>query len=191
MFNILVFLGNAEGSKNANSRSGPTIAVWHIVVSLISGMVVCIFVFYIVRRSRRRWFERRKLEAKPEKTVDDSIYQDLDLTKMGTEDNYQSLTGNVARISEDAGDDYQNVDVRKTKEQDNGQRLEGNACYIRNFPYATFHSKLDWNDNLAAIFEAKLVNNRLSSSVLFYCFSRRGWHHSSGNVPIFGVLILI
>ena len=36
------------------------------------------------------------------------------------------------------------------------------------------NSKLDWNDNLAAIFEAKLVINRLSSSVLFYCFSRRG-----------------
>ena len=50
------------------------------------------------------------------------------------------------------------------------------------------NSKLDWNDNLAAIFEAKLVINRLSSSVLFYCFSRRGWHHSSGNVPIFDVL---
>ena len=36
------------------------------------------------------------------------------------------------------------------------------------------NSKLDWNDNLAAIFEAKVVINRLSSSVLFYCFSRRG-----------------
>ena len=38
----------------------------------------------------------------------------------------------------------------------------------------TVNSKLDWNDKLAAIFEAKLVINRLSSSVLFYCFSRHG-----------------
>ena len=30
--------------------------------------------------------------------------------------------------------------------------------------YITVNSKLDWNDNLAAIFEAKLVINRLSSS---------------------------
>ena len=101
------------------------------MVSLISGIVVCIFVFYIVRRSRRRWFKRRKPEAKPEKTVDDSIYQDLDLTKMGTEDNYQSLTGNVARrnkVADDdyeSPDDYQDLDVTKMNTEDNYQSLEG------------------------------------------------------------------
>ena len=42
------------------------------------------------------------------------------------------------------------------------------------FENSPANSKLDWNDNLAAIFEAKLVINRLSSSVFFYCFSRRG-----------------
>ena len=35
------------------------------------------------------------------------------------------------------------------------------------------NSNLDWNDNLAAIFEAKLTFNRPSSSVPFYCISRR------------------
>ena len=55
--------------------------------------------------------------------------------------------------------------------------------------FTPVNSKLDWNDNLAAIFEAKLIINRLSSSVLFYCISRRGWHYSSGNVPIFDVFI--
>ena len=104
------------------------------MVSLISGIVVCIFVFYIVRRSRRHWFKRGKPEAKPEKTVDDSIYQDLDLTKMGTEDNYQSLTGNVARRNKVADDDYENaespddyqdLDVTKMNTEDNYQSLEG------------------------------------------------------------------
>ena len=33
----------------------------------------------------------------------------------------------------------------------------------------TVNSKLEWNDNLAAIFEAKLTFNRPSSSVPFYC----------------------
>ena len=36
------------------------------------------------------------------------------------------------------------------------------------------NSKLNWNDNLAAIFEAKLTFNRPSSSVPFYCICRRG-----------------
>ena len=36
------------------------------------------------------------------------------------------------------------------------------------------NSKLDWNGNLAAIFEAKLTFNRPSSSVPFYCICRRG-----------------
>ena len=38
----------------------------------------------------------------------------------------------------------------------------------------SLNSKLDWNDNLAAIFEAKLFINRLSSSVLFYYICRPG-----------------
>ena len=70
------------------------------------------------------------------------------------------------------------------------QRLEKNILCLCSEIFSV-NSKLDWNDNLAAIFEAKLVINRLSSSVLFYCFSRRGRHHSSGNVPIFDVFILI
>ena len=34
--------------------------------------------------------------------------------------------------------------------------------------------ELDWNDNLAAIFEAKLTLNTPSSSVRLYCICRRG-----------------
>ena len=121
--------------ENENSASGATVAVWHIVVSLISGIVVCIFVFYIVRRSRRRSFKREP-GAKSERTVDDSIYQDLDHTKMGTEDNYQSLTGNVARRNKVADDDYENaespddyqdLDVTNMNIADNYQSLTGDA----------------------------------------------------------------
>ena len=46
------------------------------------------------------------------------------------------------------------------------------------------NSKLDWNNNLAAIFEAKLAINRLSSSVLFNCIC-----HFSGNVTRFYVFL--
>ena len=53
------------------------------------------------------------------------------------------------------------------------------------------NSKLNWSDNLAAIFEAKLTFNRRSSSVPFYCIRRRGCQHFSGNVPRFNVFILI
>ena len=40
--------------------------------------------------------------------------------------------------------------------------------------FNSVNSKLDWNDNLAAIFEAKLTFNRPSSSVPFYCFCQHG-----------------
>ena len=40
--------------------------------------------------------------------------------------------------------------------------------------YVPVNSKLNWNDNLAAIFEAKLTFNRPSSSVPVYCICRRG-----------------
>ena len=35
------------------------------------------------------------------------------------------------------------------------------------------NSKLDWNDNLASIFEAKMTLNSPSSSVPYYCVCRR------------------
>lgn len=102
-----IFLAATEGFKNANSKSDETAAVWHIVVSFISGVVVCIFIFFIVRRSR---LLKRRRDAKPQKT-DDSIYQELDLTKMNAEDNYQSLTGKAARINKVVDEDYENIDL--------------------------------------------------------------------------------
>ena len=47
----------------------------------------------------------------------------------------------------------------------------------------TVNSKLDWNDNLAATLEAKLIFYRTSSSASFHCICRRSLHNFSGNVP--------
>lgn len=135
------FLGNAEGLKSSSSKNGGTVAIWHIVVVLISGIVVCILIFYIVRRSRRRWFKRRKRDVKPQKT-DDSIYHDLDLTKMNREDNYQSLKGNAGRINKVTDDDYQNIDVRKMMDnEDNHQSLGGKSRFTSHV--STYHVSLE------------------------------------------------
>lgn len=49
----------------------------------------------------RRWFRNRKPERNPNQkpTEASSTYQELDLSKMKKEDNYQSLKGNVSRIN--------------------------------------------------------------------------------------------
>ena len=41
----------------------------------------------------------------PKKTEDNSTYQELDLSKMNTEDNYQSLRGNIASFNDASNDD--------------------------------------------------------------------------------------
>ena len=68
------------------------------MVILVSGIITGIILSYIFLCFRRRWFKARKPERDPEqKTTEvDPTYQELDLTKMNTEDNYQSLTVNAA-----------------------------------------------------------------------------------------------
>ena len=59
------------------------------MVSLLSGMIIGFILSYIVWCSHRRWFKNRKPERKLEV---DPTYQELDLKRMGKEDNhYQSL----------------------------------------------------------------------------------------------------
>jgi MFS superfamily sulfate permease-like transporter len=108
---------------------GTTVAVWHIVVSLVSGIIIGILLSYIVFCSRRK-FRSRKPQSNPEpKTTEaDTTYQELDLSKMNTEDNYQSLRVNAA--SYDAGngagndDDSTYTDLNKTRDvEDNYQSL--------------------------------------------------------------------
>ncbi|CAB3986170.1 contactin-3-like isoform X2 [Paramuricea clavata] len=83
-----------ENSRSVNTADnkeddGTTVAVWHIVVTLVSGFIVGILFSYIVWFSCRRWFRNKNPEA--QRTEVDTTYQELDISKMNTEDNYQSL----------------------------------------------------------------------------------------------------
>ena len=67
---------------------------WYIIViSLVSGIIVGILLSHVVQCSRRRWFRNRKAKQNPDQqpAEADSTYQELDLSKMNKEDNYQSL----------------------------------------------------------------------------------------------------
>ena len=81
---------------------------WYIiVVTLVSSFIAGILFSYIVWCSHRRWFRKRKPKQNPDEqpTEADSTYQELDLSKMNEEDNYQSLRGNVARINDVTNND--------------------------------------------------------------------------------------
>ncbi len=110
---------NTAANKEDDGRS---VVIWHIVISLVSGIVIGILLSYIVSCSRRRWFRNRKPERNPEPqpTKVDTTYQELDLTKMNKEDNYQSLRVNAA--SDD--DDSTYTQLNKTRDvEDNYQSL--------------------------------------------------------------------
>ena len=95
--------------------------VWHILVSLVAGFIIGILFSYMVVWSRRR-FRKRKPRSKPEPQThkDNSIYQDLDLSKMKPEDNYQSLKGNYARNDATPEQDstYTELSKRRDDEDD-------------------------------------------------------------------------
>ena len=89
---------------------GTTVAVLHIVLALVSGFIFGIFFSYIVSCSPRRSIRKRKPQSKPDpKPIEvDPTYQELDLSKMKTEDNCQSLRVNAA--SYDSGNRAGNND---------------------------------------------------------------------------------
>ena len=86
------------------------------MVSLVAGFIPGFLFSYIVVWSHRR-FGKRKPRSKPEPETakDNSVYQELDLTKMNSGDSYQSLRGNDAKNDaagpeqDDDGDIYQNI----------------------------------------------------------------------------------
>ena len=73
----------------------------------MSGLIVGVFLSYTASCSHRRCFRNRNPKRKPDQqpTEADSTYQELDLSKMNKEDNYQSLKGNFARIYDVTNDD--------------------------------------------------------------------------------------
>jgi MFS superfamily sulfate permease-like transporter len=106
-----------------------TVVVWHVVVSLVSGIIIGILLSNIVFCSRRKFRSRKpQLNPEPKTTEVDTTYQELDLSKMNTEDNYQSLRVNAA--SYDAGnragndEDSTYTELSKTRNvEDNYQSL--------------------------------------------------------------------
>ncbi len=105
-----------------SESSAGTIVAWHIVVSLMSGIIIGILLCYIIWYCRRRWFRKRKPEQNPEAqtTEADTTYQELDLSKMNTEyNNYQSLRGNAAKKDAGDEDDSTYTDLNKIRDDEN------------------------------------------------------------------------
>ena len=101
---------------------------WYIIfVTLVSGVIIGVLLSYIVWCSYRRWFRNRKSKGNSDQQPNeaDSTYQELDLSKMNQEDNYQSLRGNVARINDVTNDDESTyTELSKTRDvEDNYQSL--------------------------------------------------------------------
>jgi hypothetical protein len=137
-YGVLSFLSlNSDFNFNTDDNNDDVdddddVVVWHIVVTLLSGIIIGILFSYIVSYSRRRWSRNRKpgRNSEPQTAGVDTTYQELDLTKMNThaEDNYQSLNVNAAAAS--ASNDVANDDdstytqLSKTRDvEDNYQSL--------------------------------------------------------------------
>ncbi|CAB4005045.1 Hypothetical predicted protein [Paramuricea clavata] len=86
--------GNAAGNKIHNKT---TVIFWHIVVALVSGIFIGIILSYIVVyyrcRSRNKQIQSKLAQQPPQ---GDSVYQELDLNKMGNKECYQPLKVNSA-----------------------------------------------------------------------------------------------
>ena len=97
------------------------------MISLVCGIIIGALLSYIVQCSHRRWCRKRKPKRNPyeQRTEADSTYQELDLSKMNQEDNYQSLRENVARINDVTNHDESNyTELSKTRDvEDNYQSL--------------------------------------------------------------------
>ena len=97
------------------------------MISLVCGIIIGVLLSYIAQCSHRRWLRKRKSKRNPDEqpTEADSTYQELDVSKMNQEDNYQSLRGNVARINDVTNDDESTyTELSKTRDvEDNYQSL--------------------------------------------------------------------
>ena len=95
---------------------------WYIVVVLlVTGIIIGLFLAYILQCSRRRWFRNRKSErpVEPGTTEIDSTYQELDLTKINKEDDYESLRVNAANNVAGNEDDSTYTELNKTRDVEN------------------------------------------------------------------------
>ena len=117
----MCFLGEASSSKKVNPENSDIVVVWHIMVSLILGVVIGCLLSYIVSCSRRK-FRRKKPQQsnrEPSKPQVDKTYEELDLTKLNKEDDYQSLTVNQSAKNDSGKDDSTYTKLSKTREAEN------------------------------------------------------------------------
>ena len=115
-----------EPSEIVDEKNPRTLEIWHIVVSLFCGIIIGILVAYIAWCSHRRWCKDRKPEhheQSPEQqpAEAETTYEELDLSKMNTEDKYQSLRGNVSRIYDAVNndDDSTYTELNKIRDAEN------------------------------------------------------------------------
>ncbi len=114
-FNFLSVI--TAGNK---AYDGKTVVVWHIVISSVAGFIMGILTSCIVMCCCRL-FSRRKPQtnSQPQAPRDSSIYQELDLNKMNSEDNYQVLRQNVT--NSEPGNESVYMDLNQTARDDDNQ----------------------------------------------------------------------
>ena len=94
---------------------------WYIVVVvLVAGIVIGLFLAYILFCSRRRWFRNRtQRHVEPGTTEVDTTYQELDLTKINKEDDYESLRANAANNVAENDEDSTYTELNKARDVEN------------------------------------------------------------------------
>ena len=90
----------------------------------MSGIIIGLFLAYILLCSRRRWFRNRtQRHVEPRTTEVDSTYQELDLTKINKEDDYESLrvhaANNAASNVAENDEDSIYTELNKTRDVEN------------------------------------------------------------------------
>ena len=102
-----------------------------IIVGILSSVIFIGIIFHIIWWIYRRWFKNRKAKRNHESQTTDlhTTYQELDLSKMNIEDNYQSLINrnpqlnNIVPQTTEIETTYEDLDVTKMNTEDNYQSL--------------------------------------------------------------------
>ena len=110
-----------------------------IVVGILSSVIFIGIISFIIWWAYRRWFRNRKRkqnqtnELHANDVAFTNNYQQIDLSKMNTEDNYQSLTNwdpqinNIVPQTTEMETTYEDLDVTKMNTEDNYQSLSVGA----------------------------------------------------------------
>ena len=88
-------------------------------MTLVSGIILGIILSRVVFHFRRKNKKPQQSISEPPIPRVDTTYQELDLTKMNKEDNYQSLRGNAARNFGVNDDESTYTELKKTRKVEN------------------------------------------------------------------------